>query len=152
MTEKVTKSFSFFINLTFFKNAHWTSLVIQWIRTHLPTQGTQVWSLVQKDPTCHRATRPVCHNYRARMLQLLKPTCQEPMLHNKRSRHSGKAHVPQLGSSPQSLQRKKAQHSHKQSTRKSHKKFKQGNQTNCKSKMGKDLTLYLSIWKDTQHC
>ena len=24
---------------------------------------TQVWSLIQEDPTCHGATKPVCHNY-----------------------------------------------------------------------------------------
>ena len=28
-----------------------TSLVVQWIRLHLPMQGTQVQSLVQEDPT-----------------------------------------------------------------------------------------------------
>ena len=40
-----------------------TSLVAQWLRIHLPMQGTQVRALVQEDPTCHRATKPVCHNY-----------------------------------------------------------------------------------------
>ena len=25
--------------------------------------GTQVWSLVQEDPTCRGATKPMCHNY-----------------------------------------------------------------------------------------
>ena len=29
-------------------------------------QGTRVWSLVQEDPTCLRATKPVRHNYWAR--------------------------------------------------------------------------------------
>ena len=42
-----------------------TSLVIQWLRICLPTEGTWVQSLVQEDPTCHRATKPVCHNYSA---------------------------------------------------------------------------------------
>ena len=35
----------------------WTwgaSLVTQWWRIHLPVQETQVWSLIQEDPTCHR--------------------------------------------------------------------------------------------------
>ena len=41
----------------------WASLVAQWIRICLPMQGTQVHSLVQEDPTCHGATKPVCHNY-----------------------------------------------------------------------------------------
>ena len=40
-----------------------TSLVVQWLRIHLPTQGTWVRALVREDPTCCRATKPVCHNY-----------------------------------------------------------------------------------------
>ena len=39
------------------------SLVVQWLRIHLPMQGTQVRSLVQEDPTCRGATKPVHHNY-----------------------------------------------------------------------------------------
>ena len=39
------------------------SLVAQWLRIRLPMQGTQVQSLVGEDPTCHRATKPMCHNY-----------------------------------------------------------------------------------------
>ena len=39
------------------------SLVVQWLRICLPMQGTQVPVLVQEDPTCRRATKPVCHNY-----------------------------------------------------------------------------------------
>ena len=39
------------------------SLVVQWLRFRLPTQGTRVQSLVQEDPTCHGATKPVCYNY-----------------------------------------------------------------------------------------
>ena len=37
--------------------------VAQWLRIHLPVQGTWVQSLVQEDPTCHRAAEPMCHNY-----------------------------------------------------------------------------------------
>ena len=40
-----------------------TSLVVQWLRIHLPEQGTRVWSLGQEDPTCQGASRPVCCNY-----------------------------------------------------------------------------------------
>ena len=40
-----------------------TSLVAQWLRIHLPTQGTRVRALVREDPTCHGATKPVSHNY-----------------------------------------------------------------------------------------
>ena len=44
-----------------------TSLVIQWMRVHLPMQGTQIRSLVWEDPMCHGATEPEP--------QLLKPAC-----------------------------------------------------------------------------
>ena len=40
-----------------------TSLVAQWLRIHLPIQGTRVQALVREDPTCRRATKPVSHNY-----------------------------------------------------------------------------------------
>ena len=60
-----------------------TSLVAQWLRIHLPMQGTQVQSLVWEDPTCCGATKPMSHNYWARTPQLLKPT-------------SSRARVPQL--------------------------------------------------------
>ena len=40
-----------------------TSLVAQWLRIRLPVQGTRVQALVQEDPTCRGATKPVCHNY-----------------------------------------------------------------------------------------
>ena len=78
------------------------SLVAQWLRIHLPRQGTWVRALVQEDPTCHRATKPVhrnywacalepmSHNYWALVPQLLKPACLEPMLRNKRSHHNEK--------------------------------------------------------------
>ena len=39
------------------------SLVVQWLRIRLPMQGTWVQSLVQEDPTCRGATKPVHHNY-----------------------------------------------------------------------------------------
>ena len=39
------------------------SLVAQWLRIHLPRQGTRVQALVQEDPTSRRATKAVCHNY-----------------------------------------------------------------------------------------
>ena len=49
-----------------------------WLRIHLPMQGKWVWSLVRKDPTCHGAARPVCHNSWG------LPTA-EPVLHSKGS-------------------------------------------------------------------
>ena len=39
------------------------SLVAQWLRIHLPMQGTRVRALVWEDPTCRGATKPVSHNY-----------------------------------------------------------------------------------------
>ena len=42
---------------------YWTSLVAQWLRIHLPVQGTRVRALVWEDPTCRGATKPVHHNY-----------------------------------------------------------------------------------------
>ena len=84
------------------KNKFRASLVAQWLRIHLPMQGTRVQALVQEDPTWRGATKPMCHNYWvcplepmshnywAHMPQLLKPTCLEPMIHNKRSHHNEK--------------------------------------------------------------
>ena len=47
-----------------FKNVQiGTSLVAQWLRIHLPMQGTHVRALVREDPACRRATKPMCHNY-----------------------------------------------------------------------------------------
>ena len=54
-----------------------TSPVVQWVRIHLPVQGTWIQSLVQEDFTCRRATK------------LPKPVRLEPVLH-KRSHHSEK--------------------------------------------------------------
>ena len=45
------------------KSDFWTSLVAEWLRIHLPMQGTQVRALVQEDPTGCGATKPVRHNY-----------------------------------------------------------------------------------------
>ena len=65
-------------------------------------QETWVPALVQEDPTCCGATKPVRHNYWACALepashnywahvpQLLKPARLEPVLHNKRSQRSEK--------------------------------------------------------------
>ena len=89
------------LHYTVLKNT-WTSLVVQGIGIHLPMQGTQVWSLVQEDSTCCRATKPMgldywactlepksC-NYGACMLQLLKPMHLEPVLCSKRSHSNEK--------------------------------------------------------------
>ena len=56
-----------------FKQVPRSSLVVLWLRIHLPTQGTWVQSLVREDSTCHGATKPTCCN-----------SCSPPT-HNKRS-------------------------------------------------------------------
>ena len=57
------------------KPAHRTSLVVQWLRIHLPMQGTWVQSLVQEDSLCHGTAKPVNHN------------CWALLLRNKRNHH-----------------------------------------------------------------
>ena len=70
-------------NIIYFsRKAIRVSLVAQWLRIHLPMQGTRVRALVQEDPTYRRATKPVCHNCWACAL--------EPMSYNYW------AHEPQL--------------------------------------------------------
>ena len=61
-----------------------TFLVVQWLRICLPMQGIWVQSLVQEDPTCHGATKPVgpqllSPHSRAHEPQLLKPV--HPRVH-----------------------------------------------------------------------
>ena len=45
------------------------SLVTQWLRLCLPVRGPRVQSLIREDPTCHGATKSVCHNYWACVLE-----------------------------------------------------------------------------------
>ena len=52
-----------------------TSLVVQWLKIHLPKQGTQVWSMFWEDPTCSGATKPMPHSCCAHLPQLLKLVC-----------------------------------------------------------------------------
>ena len=47
----------------------WDFLVVQWLRIHLPMQGTQVCSLAWEDLTCRRTTEPQRHNYWAHALK-----------------------------------------------------------------------------------
>ena len=70
------------------------SLVVQWLRIRLPMPGTQVPALVWEDPTCRRAkaraSQLLSLHSRACEPQLLKPTCLEPVLRNKRSHRNKK--------------------------------------------------------------
>ena len=82
-------------------------------------QGTRVRALVQEDPTCCRATKPVrhnywaCalkparHNYWARAPQLLRHTHLEPVLRNKKGTAMRSPRTA-TKSSPCSLQLEKA--------------------------------------------
>ena len=68
------------------------SLVAQWLRIRLTMQRTWVRALVQEDPTCRGATKPMHHNYR---------TCTlEPMSHNYEA-GVPTAHAPQQEKPPQ---------------------------------------------------
>ena len=99
------------------------SLVAQWLRICLPVQGTRVWALVWEDPTCHRATGPVCHNYWACAWGLwattIEPERLEPVLCNERGRDSERhAHCdeewPTLGATRENPHTEtKTQHSQK---------------------------------------
>ena len=76
------------------QNINKTFLVVQWIRIHLPMQGTQTQSLVWEDPTCHGVTKPASHNYllspssRGLQATTTEPAFLEPVLRNKSSPHS----------------------------------------------------------------
>ena len=49
-------------------------------------QGTLVGSLVWEDPTCHRATKPVCHNYQAQALDRLWALTTKSVLRQEKPR------------------------------------------------------------------
>ena len=75
------------------KNRARTFLVVEWIRICLPIQGTWVWSLVREDPTCCRATKPMCP-------QLLRPTHPKACAPQQEKPPQWEARTPQLESSP----------------------------------------------------
>ena len=54
------------------------SLVAQWLGIRLPMQGTRVRAPVREDPTCHRAARPVSHNYWACVSRACAPQRERP--------------------------------------------------------------------------
>ena len=60
---KETKMSLFNDNMTTSKIQERASLVAQWLRIHLPVQGTRVRALVREDPTCRGATKPLHHDY-----------------------------------------------------------------------------------------
>ena len=90
------------MDFTFLKGWTGTSLVAQWLRILLPMQGTRVWALVPEDPTCCRATRPVCHNYWACALDpvlssLCSATREATAVGSTRTATKSSPRSPQLG-------------------------------------------------------
>ena len=85
------------------KHSFWTSLVSQWLRICLPTQGTWVWSLVQEDSTCCGATTSMGCRYWS--LCTRKPVLQNESGHqNEKPEH----HRKSSPRSPRLLQLEKA--------------------------------------------
>ena len=68
----------------------WASLVVQGLRIHLAMQGEPVQSLVQEDPICCRAPKPMPHNYRVLRQKTLKTESLQLVFLNKRSHHNEK--------------------------------------------------------------
>ena len=72
--------------------------MVQWLRIHLPMQGTRVQALVWEDPTCRGETKARALQLlslratttEAHVPQLLKPARLEPVLQNKRSHRNEK--------------------------------------------------------------
>ena len=69
--------FGFYKEILLIKRLLWTSLVVQWVRIHLPLQGTQVQSLLQEDSSGLGAAGPVCHNCWAHETQWEKAHAQQ---------------------------------------------------------------------------
>ena len=94
------------------KSSRGISLMVQWLKTCLPMQGTGVRSLVWEDFTCSRATKSVGYNYWAGALEpascnywslhALEPGLQQEKL------PQWEACTLRLESSPQSPQLEKA--------------------------------------------
>ena len=76
-----------------FKRDGGTSLVAQWLKIHLPTQGTWVWSLVWGDLTCRRATKPTCHNYRSLRARTRAPGQEKLLRQEACAPHLEKGHM-----------------------------------------------------------
>ena len=107
------------------KICSWASLVDQGLRICLVVQGTQVQSLIQKDPTCCGAAKPMYHNYWACALEPTNhnysspaPQPLEPMHPTSRAPQEEKppqweAWESQLESSPCSQQLQKSPHNNK---------------------------------------
>ena len=65
------------------KHYHRASRVVEWLRVHLPMQGTRVRAPVREDPTCHGAARPVRHGHWACTSGACAPQRERPMYQKK---------------------------------------------------------------------
>ena len=74
-------------------------LVAQWLRISLPIQGTQAQSLVQKDTTCRKATKPLGPQLLSLRSRAREPQQEKPL--------QWEALTRQLESSPCSLKLEK---------------------------------------------
>lgn len=72
----------------------------EWGRIRLPTQETQVPSLILEDPACRRAPSPMHCNDCAGKLQLPKPAPPEPVPCSQRSPRSEKPLQPSKEAPP----------------------------------------------------
>ena len=76
------------------------SLLAQWLRIHLPTQGTQVQGLAQEHPTCRGKTKPMRHQ----LLSLRSRACEPQLLSpctTTTEACAPRAHTPQQEKPPQ---------------------------------------------------
>ena len=77
------------------------------VKNRLPMQGTRVRALVREDPTCHRAAKPVSHNYWACTLEpashnywAFEPQLLSPWA-TATEAHAPRVHAPQQEEPPQ---------------------------------------------------
>ena len=76
------------------------SLVAQWLRIHLPMQGTWVRALVREDPTCQGTTKPCAPQLLSLCSRAPKPQLLSPCVTTTEARAS-RAHAPQQEKPPQ---------------------------------------------------
>ena len=113
--------------------------------------GATVWSLVQEDPTCHRATKHMSHNYGAHGLQPLKPMCPRACVQQQEKPPQWEAGAPQWSVAPHSPQLEKAhaatktQHSQKQTNQSIKKTSKE---RHCRLKMESPVPSTVSVNQD----
>ena len=86
-------------------------MVWQW-RICLPMQGTRVWSLVQEDSACHRATKLVSHRCWAHAL--------EPVSCNEKPTHCNRSVVPACAPRESLCEARKAQGSQEWMNKQTH--------------------------------